>query len=95
MDNSKLEHALDCFFSHQFIQLSSYGMETLKLEDKFLTIPQIIRTTCNSGLVEMYLSLRKEQDFSPLASSTLFKSLASCSAAKKTNLRGLDNIAAW
>ena len=91
MDNAKLEHALECFFSHQFIQLSSYGMETLKLEDKFLTIPQIIR----SGLVEMYLSLRKEQDFSPLASSTLFKILASCSAAKKTNLRGLDNIAAW
>lgn len=94
MDNVKLEHALDFFFSHQFIQVSSYGMRTLKLEDKTVTIPQIIRTTCNSGLVEMYLSLCKEQDFSPLAPSTLFKILASCSAAKKTNLRGLDNIAA-
>lgn len=94
MDSVKLEHALDFFFSHQFIQVSSYGMRTLKLENETLTIPQIIRTTCNSGLVDMYLSLCQEQEFNPLSTSTLFRILSSCSAAKKTNLRGLDNIAA-
>ncbi|VDI54148.1 Hypothetical predicted protein [Mytilus galloprovincialis] len=69
-------------------------MRTVKLEQETVSIPQVIRTSCNSELVNMYITICKEQDFSPLSSSTLFKILSSCSAAKKTNLRGLDNIAA-
>ncbi|CAG2239647.1 unnamed protein product [Mytilus edulis] len=74
--------------------VSSFGMRTVKLEQETVSIPQVIRTSCNSELVNMYITICKEQDFSPLSSSTLFKILSSCSAAKKTNLRGLDNIAA-
>ncbi|CAG2241369.1 unnamed protein product [Mytilus edulis] len=94
MDPVKLEHALDFFFYHQFIQVSSFGMRTVKLEQETVSIPQVIRTSCNSELVNMYITICKEQDFSPLSSFNTFKILSSCSAAKKTNLRGLDNIAA-
>ncbi|CAG2214053.1 unnamed protein product [Mytilus edulis] len=57
-------------------------------------IPEVVRSTCSSNLVNMYISYCKENEFVPLSSSTLYKILSSCSAATKTNLRGLDNTAA-
>ncbi|VDI83212.1 Hypothetical predicted protein [Mytilus galloprovincialis] len=95
MEPEKLEHALSFFFDPQFIQLSSFGTRELKLEngDKIM-IPEVVRSTCSSNLVNMYISYCKENEFVPLSSSTLYKILSSCSAATKTNLRGLDNTAA-
>ncbi|XP_076088156.1 uncharacterized protein LOC143058541 isoform X1 [Mytilus galloprovincialis] len=95
MEPEKLEHALSFFFDPQFIQLSSFGTRELKLEngDKIM-IPEVVRSTCSSNLVNMYISYCKENEFVPLSSSTLYKILSSCSSATKTNLRGLDNTAA-
>lgn len=59
-----------------------------------ITIPQVVRTACHSTLVTIYQSFCQETDFSPLSRATLFKILAACPASKRTNLKGLDNVAA-
>lgn len=59
-----------------------------------LTIPNVVRTAYHSTLVETYLSYCSETSFDPLCSSSLYKILSECPALRRTNLKGLDNIAA-
>ena len=59
-----------------------------------VTIPEVVRTTGHSTLVSIYQSFCKETDFTPLSRSTLYHILSVCPASHRTNLRGLDNIAA-
>ena len=57
-----------------------------------MEIPDVVRTVCNSKIVEMYITYCEEVDFEPLGRTSLFKILKECAASKRTNLRGLDNI---
>ena len=44
--------------------------------------------------MDTYLAYCQEDGFEPLSKSTLYKILSECPASKRTNLKGLDNIAA-
>ena len=57
-------------------------------------IPEVVRTVCHSTLINTYTSFCKESGYEPLSSSTVYNILQSCPASKRTNLKGLDNIAA-
>ena len=95
MDPAKLEHALAFFFNPVFHQIASYGTRDMKLESgETIQIPDIVRTTCHASLIDLYQSYSKETSFESLSRSTLFKILQSCSASKRTSLKGLDNISA-
>ncbi|XP_061185097.1 uncharacterized protein LOC133193145 [Saccostrea echinata] len=95
MDQAKLDHALDFFFNPAFHQITSFGTKIMKLEDgSFVTIPEVVRTVWHSTLIKVYQSYCKDTDFVPLSRSTLFYILSVCPASKRTNLRGLDNVAA-
>ena len=59
-----------------------------------ITIPNVVRTAFHSTLVDTYLAYCQEEGFEPLSKSTLYKILSECPASKRTNLKGLDNIAA-
>lgn len=59
-----------------------------------ITIPNVVRTAFHSTLVDTYLAYCQEDGFEPLSKSTLYKILSECPASKRTNLKGLDNIAA-
>jgi hypothetical protein len=74
-------------------QVSSFGTKEMKLQDgQLCVIPEVVRTTCHSTLVNMYLAFCREIDFMPLSRSSLFHLLSICPASRRTNLRGLDNI---
>ncbi|CAC5417586.1 unnamed protein product [Mytilus coruscus] len=95
MDEVKLDHALSFFLNPDFQQICSYETKMLEFDNgEVVTIPQIVRTTCHSLLIDMYASYCNEEHFNPLSKSTQFKLLATCAAAKRSNLSGLDNIAA-
>ncbi len=94
MNKEKLEHALSFFLDPKFHQICSYGTKDLHCDNgQTVTIPQVVRTTCHSSLLQMYKSYCSETGFVPLSDSTLYKILSTCSASKRTNLTGLDNIA--
>lgn len=77
------------------MQLVSYGTRDLKMDSgENITIPDVIRTTNHSKIIDLYFSYCTESNFEPLSKSTLFKILNTCAATKRTNLHGLDNIAA-
>jgi hypothetical protein len=61
---------------------------------ELVTIPQVVRTACHSTLVKVYQSFCEETDFIPLSRATLFKILSNCPASQRTNLKGIDNVAA-
>ena len=95
MQQFKLQHALSFFFDPSFIQTVSYGIRELLLDSgEKLEIPDVVRTVCNSKIVEMYSEYCKELDFEPLGRTSLYKILKECAASKRTNLKGLDNITA-
>ncbi|CAC5367937.1 unnamed protein product [Mytilus coruscus] len=95
MDKSKLAHAVNFFTDPSFIQLVACGTRELNLDNgEKLVIPDIVRTTMHSTLVELYLSHCDETDSQPLSRSSLFRILNACSASKRSCLKGLDNISA-
>ncbi|CAC5393144.1 unnamed protein product [Mytilus coruscus] len=95
IDKGKLDHALDFFFDPTFHQVSSFGTKELKLSSgEVLQIPEVVRTACHSSIVDTYMSYCKETEFEPLSRATLFNILSECPASHRTNLKGLDNIAA-
>lgn len=59
-----------------------------------LTIPNVVRVAYHSTLVAHYLAYCEETNFDPLSKSSLYKILSECPASRRTNLKGLDNIAA-
>lgn len=65
----------------------------LTLEKK-VTIPDVVRTSCHSQIVQMYISYCKDLNFTPLGKNSLLKILTACAASQRTKLHGLDNIAA-
>ena len=95
MDQCKLDHCLSFFFNSSFHQLVSYGTRDMQLDSgDTLTIPDVVRTACHASIIEMYEKHCRDTNFSPLSRSTLYKILSSCSASKRRNLHGLDNITA-
>ena len=95
MDKDKLQHAISFFCDPSFMQLVSYGTRDLKLESgEIITIPDVIRTTNHSKIIDLYLSYCRESNFIPLGQSTLFRILNNYSATKRTNMHGFDNTAA-
>ncbi|XP_071136891.1 uncharacterized protein [Mytilus edulis] len=54
----------------------------------------LLRSTCMCVVFTKFSQLGHVTDFSPLSRATLFKILAACPASKRTNLKGLDNVAA-
>ncbi|VDI36918.1 Hypothetical predicted protein, partial [Mytilus galloprovincialis] len=93
MDKEKLKHAMAFFLDPNFIQICSFGNKDLHFDNgDVINIPQVVRRTCHSALIHMYKTVCTEADFTPLSDSTLFKILTTCSAAKRSNLCGLDNI---
>ncbi|CAC5413917.1 unnamed protein product [Mytilus coruscus] len=74
MDKSKLAHAVNFFTDPSFIQLVACGTRELNLDNgEKLVIPDIVRTTMHSTLVELYLSHCDETDSQPLSRSSLFR----------------------
>ncbi|CAC5416402.1 unnamed protein product [Mytilus coruscus] len=95
MDPVKLEHALSFFFYPAFHQIVSNGTRDTKLESgEVITVPEVVRTACHSTLIDMYISYSEEKQFTPLCRATLYNILNVCSASKRRNLYGLDNITA-
>ncbi|CAG2218847.1 unnamed protein product [Mytilus edulis] len=95
MDQVKLQHALDFFFDPCFVQIVSFGTRNINLDTgEHITIPDVVRTSCHSQIIQMYEVYCKDTAFEPLGRSTLFYILKACAASKRTNLHGLDNIAA-
>ena len=94
MDPVKMEHAYNFFTNPNFINSVSFGTRQLHLDSgEKVCIPDVVRTVCHSGLVDMYLQFCQEEEFIPLGKSSLFKILNACAASKRASLRGLDNIA--
>lgn len=59
-----------------------------------MIIPDVVRTSGHSQIVQMYISYCTDLNFAPLGKSSLFRILTARAASQKTNLHGLDNIAA-
>eukprot|EP00105_Crassostrea_gigas_P039753 XP_019923901.1 PREDICTED: uncharacterized protein LOC105330822 isoform X2 [Crassostrea gigas] len=96
MDIIKLDHALDFIFNPAFYQVSSIGTKEMRLEDgSVISIPEVVRTVWHSTLVKIYLAYCEETEFIPLSRSTLYHILRVCHASRRTNLKGLDNTAAY
>lgn len=73
MNKEKLEHALSFFLDPKFHQICSYGTKDLHCDNgQTVTIPQVVRTTCHSSLLQMYKSYCSETGFVPLSDSTLY-----------------------
>lgn len=66
----------------------------LQSSGEVIQVPDVVRTVCHATLIKTYTAFCKESDYQPLSPSTLYKVLQSCPASKRTNLKGLDNIAA-
>ncbi|XP_062614103.1 uncharacterized protein LOC134275825 isoform X2 [Saccostrea cucullata] len=95
IDKEKLEHALDFFLSPAFHQVTAFGTKDMCLQSgEVMTVPEVVRTACHSTLVNIYQSFCQETEYSPLSRATLFRILRACPASKRTNLKGLDNVAA-
>ncbi|XP_062603565.1 uncharacterized protein LOC134265362 [Saccostrea cucullata] len=94
LSKEKLDHALDFFFDPTFHQVTAFGTKNMTMSTGLsITIPNVVRTAYHSTLVDTYLSYCEETDFEPLSKSSLYKILSECPASKRTNLKGLDNIA--
>lgn len=95
LDQHKLAHALEFFFNPMFNEVCSYGTKEMKLAcGEIVTIPEVVRTVCHTTFIKTYRSFCKESSFESLSNSSLYRILQSCPASKRTNLKGIDNIAA-
>ncbi|XP_064653010.1 uncharacterized protein LOC135503381 [Lineus longissimus] len=95
LDNVKVDHFLDFISRPEFVQDVAYGTRTMKLSNgEKIEIPNIVRTTIVSRVVQLYQAYCEETDFHPLQRSTLFSIIQVCAASQKKSLAGLDNIAA-
>ncbi|XP_061184852.1 uncharacterized protein LOC133192865 [Saccostrea echinata] len=78
-----------------FQRLMSYSTRELELDSgETIVIPDVLRTACHSSIIDMYEKHCEDTDFSPLSRASLFQILHACSASKRRNLYGLDNITA-
>jgi hypothetical protein len=95
MNTEKLHHALDFFFDPAFMQIVSFGTRDISLDSgEKIIISDVVRTACHSQIIQLYENYCSETEFVPLSRSTLFHILKVCSASKRRNLQGLDNMAA-
>lgn len=74
-----------------------FGERKLKLSSgEKITVPDVIRNIIPSRIVAQYIAYCKEaiddDDFKPLASSSLFAILQKCTASTRKSLAGLDNF---
>ena len=73
LDEIKVDHFLDFISRPEFIQDVAYGTRTVKLSHgEKLEIPNVIRTTIASRLIQLYQAYCQETGFTPLQRSTLF-----------------------
>ncbi|XP_064648686.1 uncharacterized protein LOC135500898 [Lineus longissimus] len=73
MDEAKVDHFLDFISRPEFLQDVAYGTRTMKLSHgEKLEIPNVVRTTIVSRLIQMYLAYCEEIGFQPLKRSSLF-----------------------
>ena len=95
IDLAKLSHFLSFVDQPFFYQDVAYGTRHLKLESgKKLVMPNVVRTVGRSTMIELYFKQCREEEFSPLGRSTLYRILKVCEASQRKSLQGLDNIAA-
>ncbi len=74
-----------------------FGERKLKLSNgDQVVVPDVIRNIIPSRIVSQYLAYCKEtideNDFKPLATSSLFAILQNCTASTRKSLAGLDNF---
>lgn len=74
-----------------------FGERKLKLSSgEKIVVPDVIRNIIPTRIVAQYLSFCEEtiddEEFKPLASSSLFAILQKCTASTRKSLAGLDNF---
>ena len=90
----KVNHFLDFVNRPYFHQDVAYGTRTVKLDSgEKVAMPNVVRTVTRSTMINQYRQFCKEEKFSPLCRSTLFKILSVREASQRKCLQGLDNIA--
>lgn len=76
LDPVKVDHFVDFIASPNYLQDVAFGTKRLKLSNgETVEIPNVVRTVTASRLVDLYLSLCKEEKFVALGRSTLFSIL--------------------
>lgn len=71
-----MDHFVDFIASPNYLQDVAFGTKRLKLSNgETVEIPNVVRTVTASRLVDLYLSLCKEEKFVALGRSTLFSIL--------------------
>ena len=72
----------------------AYGRRVIKLEtEEKLAMPNIVRTTTRTTMINQYLQCCDEERFSLLNTRTLYKILEVTEACQRRSLQGLYNIA--
>ena len=76
LDPVKVDHFVEFLASPNYLQDVAFGTKRLKLSNgETVEIPNVVRTVTASRLVDLYLSLCKEEQFVALRRSTLFTML--------------------
>jgi len=70
----------------------AYGTRILKTVVGKILIPDVVRQTSNSNLIQMYHDHCKEKGMEFLSTTTCFKVLNKCSASFRKSLKGLDSF---
>jgi hypothetical protein len=92
IDPHRLNHFLEFIVGEEFLHDVSYGTRVLKTAMGKLVIPNVIRLTTNSRLINLYFEECSHQNMKPLSKTSCFKILNKCTASFKQSMKGLDSM---
>jgi hypothetical protein len=92
INQNKLDHFLEFLIGEDFLHDVSYGTRVLKTAVGDIVIPNVIRQTSNSRLINFYFEECNQQNMKSLSRTTCFKILNKCSASFKKSMKGLDSM---
>ena len=95
LDRCQLDHFVEFKSRPYYYQDVAFGSRKLKLESgEELVMPNVVRTVERCTIINQCLDFCKEENFSPMSRTTLWKILEVQEASQRKSLTGLDNTAA-
>ena len=95
MNTEKSEHFLDFIFSSGLLQDVAYGTTKVKFDSgERQSVPNAILQTKYSHTIQFYIDACKENGYSPLSESSLWRILRAINPSQRKSLAGLDDITA-
>jgi hypothetical protein len=88
----RLDHFLEYIVGEDFLHDVSYGTRILKTTVGNIVVPDVMRMTSNTNLINLYHENCRDQSMTPLSKTTCFKILNKCSASFRKSMKGLDSM---